>query len=75
MQFVLLNCTPKLKALGIDPTVEGWLYLLEQKIPTYVTPQGWDYDYVTDTLRITPVDGTTVSLNITDLGDAGGVEL
>lgn len=75
MQFILLNCTPKLKILGIDPSVEGWQDLLVQKLSSYATVQGWNYDYVSDTLRIIPVDGTTVSLTITDLGDPGGVEL
>lgn len=75
MQFILLNCTPKLKAMGIDPTVSGWGDSLTSKLKAYVTLAGWDYDYVSDTLKITPVDGTTVSLNITDFGDAGGVLL
>lgn len=75
MQFILLNCTPKLKTMGIDPSLSGWRDLLTNKLSTYVTLEGWDYDYLSDILKITPVDGTTVSLNITDFGDAGGVLL
>lgn len=75
MQFILLNCVPKLQALGIDPSVNGWQSLLDTKLKDYMTTEGWSYDYSTGTLIVTPVDGTTVSLNITDLGDAGGVQL
>jgi hypothetical protein len=75
MQFILLNCTPKLKSMGIDPSVSGWGDLLTNKLTSYVTLEGWDYDYVSDTLKITPAQGSNVSTNLTDFGDAGGVLL
>lgn len=75
MQFILLNCTPKLKALGIDPTVNGWQDQLATKLATYATLDGWTYDYVSDTLIITPSPGASVSLNLTELGDPGGMTL
>lgn len=75
MKFILLNCTPKLKTLGIDPAVSGWGDMLTTKLSSYVTLEGWDYDYITDILKITPIQGSTVSTNLTDFGDAGGIEV
>jgi hypothetical protein len=75
MQLILLNCTPKLKQFGIDPSSEGWEVLLENKLKEYVTLEGWNYDYISDTLRVLPVDGTTIDTTILEIGDAGGVEL
>lgn len=75
MRFILLNCTPKLKAMGIDPTVSTWGSQFESKIASYATLAGWTYDPVSDTIVITPVDGTSVSTNLTDFGDAGGMML
>lgn len=75
MQFILLNCTPKLKAMGIDPSLDGWQTQFSNKLMDYVSFESWSYDYGADTLIIIPVNGSTVSLSITDFGDAGGVLL
>lgn len=75
MQFILINCTPKLQTMGINTSVDGWQPLLSNKLNGYVTFESWSYDYGADTLIVTPVSGSTVSLNLTDFGDAGGVIL
>lgn len=75
MQFILTNCTPKLQAMGINPSIQGWENQLSTKLSSYLTYDGWTYSYDTDTLIVTPTQGSTVSLNLTDFGDAGGVTL
>lgn len=61
--------------MGIYTNATGWRDTLSTKLSSYLTVEGWSYDYVADILLVTPVSGTTVSLNLTDFGDAGGMTL
>lgn len=61
--------------MGIYTSVSGWQDQLSTKLSSYVTSENWSYNFETDVITIVPAAGTTVSLNLTDFGDAGGVVL
>lgn len=76
MILTLINCKPKLLAKGINITSNTWQSSLTTSLQGYLSSfNGWNYSYDTDVLYIDVPQTVSVPANITDFGDAGGVQV
>lgn len=75
MTIILVNCKQKLLAKGIDITANTWHESLTTQLQSYVSFEGWDYDFENDTLKLTIPGTVTVPANIVDFGEGSEVTL
>lgn len=76
MVLTLTSCKSKLLLKGIDVTTNAWQTSLTNSLQGYLSSfNGWNYSYDTDMLYIDVPQTVNVPANITDFGNAGGVQV